>query len=139
MLTECNKRQKTDGFTLIETLVALLIISIGLTGLAKLQLYLAQQSQASYQHTQAILLAQTITEQRRVNPNANLTTWQQIISQRLSAGEATVCLDSTPQDGMQADTAECDQQGPLYVAKLWWNHDRDPATEKQRLNLSFAL
>ena len=128
-----------SGFTLLETLMAFLVLSIGLVGLANLHWLLVQQGQTAYHQTQAMLLAQAITEQRRANQATHLTTWQRQVSQRLPAGEATVCLDSTPLDGTSAALADCDQQGTYFVAKLWWNHDRDPTTANQRLSLSFVL
>ena len=131
--------ESQSGFTLLETLVAFLVLSIGLVGLAQLHWVLVQQGQTAYHQTQAALLAQAITEQRRANPTLNLMAWQHRVSQRLPAGEAIVCLDSTPFDGTKAATAACDHQGPFYVAKLWWNHDRDPATANQRLSLTFVL
>lgn len=128
-----------SGFTLLESLIAFLILSIGLVGLANLHWTLVQQGQSAYLQSQAILLAQSIVEQRRANPSVNVTAWQQQVSRRLPAGESIVCLDSSPLDGTSAAVTGCDQRGTLFVAKLWWNHDRDPTTAKQRLSLSFVL
>jgi len=131
--------QQQTGFTLLETLVALFILSIGLVGLAHLHFQVIQQSQTTYQQTQALLFAQTISEQYRASPSFSLADWQPIIGQRLPAGEATLCIDSTPLDGTHATMAACDQQGPYHTVKIWWDHDRNPTTAKQRIHLLFSL
>lgn len=61
-------RQK--GFGLIEVLVALLILAVGLLGMASLQTASLQQTTGSQSRTQAILLAEDIVERIRANrPN----------------------------------------------------------------------
>lgn len=61
-------RQK--GFGLIEVLVALLILAVGLLGMASLQTASLQQTTGSQTRTQAILLAKDIVERIRANrPN----------------------------------------------------------------------
>uniref|UniRef100_UPI00356AF887 type IV pilus modification protein PilV n=1 Tax=Marinobacter sp. TaxID=50741 RepID=UPI00356AF887 len=65
-----SSRQK--GFGLIEILVALLILAIGLLGMASLQTTSLQQTTGSQTRTQAILLADDIVERIRANrPNIN--------------------------------------------------------------------
>lgn len=51
-----------SGFTLIEILVALLILSIGLLGLAALQITSLQNSQASYERSIAVMQANDLVE-----------------------------------------------------------------------------
>ncbi|MCX2975069.1 type IV pilus modification protein PilV [Halieaceae bacterium IMCC8485] len=55
------------GFTLIEVLVTLLIISIGLLGLAGLQVTTLKSQLETYQRAQAILLVQDMVNRLRVN------------------------------------------------------------------------
>lgn len=65
-----SRQQK--GFGLIEILVALLILAIGLLGMASLQTTSLQQTTGSQTRTQAILLADDIVERIRANrPNRN--------------------------------------------------------------------
>lgn len=60
------------GFGLIEILVALLMLAIGLLGMASLQTTSLQQTTGSQTRTQAILLANDIVERIRANrPNRN--------------------------------------------------------------------
>jgi type IV pilus assembly protein PilV len=58
----------THGFTLIEVLIALLILTIGLLGMAGLQTRGIQQSQNSYLQTQAAVLVNDMADRIRSNP-----------------------------------------------------------------------
>lgn len=55
------------GFTLLEVLIALVVLSIGLLGLAGLQLTSLQASNDSYGRTQATILAYDIADRMRAN------------------------------------------------------------------------
>lgn len=59
--------RKHRGFTLIEVLVALIILSVGLLGLAALQTRANQAEVESYQRAQAMLLANDIADRIRAN------------------------------------------------------------------------
>ena len=74
-----NRRSKHAGFTLLEALVALLVLSIGLLGLAGLQLHALQYTHSSYQRTLANLQAQDLAERMWTHlrqPRTELTDWQ---------------------------------------------------------------
>jgi len=58
------------GFSLIEVLIALLVLSIGLLGLAGLQTYSLRFNHQSYERTQATLLISEVSERIMVNPIA---------------------------------------------------------------------
>ena len=58
------------GFTLIESLVALLIMSIGLLGVAALQLASLQANHGAFQRTQATFLVHDIVDRMRANRDA---------------------------------------------------------------------
>jgi type IV pilus assembly protein PilV len=59
-----------QGFSLVEVLVALLVLSIGLLGLAALQTTSLQYNTGSYFRTQATLLAYDIIDRMRANLGA---------------------------------------------------------------------
>ena len=62
------KQQKfVAGFTLMEILIALLVVSVGLLGVATLQVRGQQFNQAAYLRTQAAFLAHDIMERMRIN------------------------------------------------------------------------
>jgi len=56
-----------NGFTLVEALVALLVLSIGLLGVAALQLSSLRSNHGSSLRSQATLLAYDIVDRMRVN------------------------------------------------------------------------
>lgn len=58
------------GFSLLEVLISVAILSIGLLGLARMQTLSLQNSQSAYYRTQATLLAYDIAERVRVNRDA---------------------------------------------------------------------
>ena len=57
----------TNGFTLLEVLIALLIFSLGLMGLAGLLVVSVQTNHSAYLRTQASFLAQTMADRMRAN------------------------------------------------------------------------
>ncbi|MDT8385075.1 MAG: type IV pilus modification protein PilV [Gammaproteobacteria bacterium] len=61
----CLRRQR--GFTLLEVLISLIVLSIGLLGLAGLQMNGLKSNNSSYQRTQASLLANEMIDRIRAN------------------------------------------------------------------------
>lgn len=57
------------GFTLLEVLVALIILSVGLLGLANLQILGLRSSQGAFQRSQATILAEEMAERMQANVN----------------------------------------------------------------------
>lgn len=62
-----NPRQENQGFSLIEVLVSLLVLAIGLLGLAMLQTTGLHFTTNSYSRTQATYLAYDLAERMRAN------------------------------------------------------------------------
>lgn len=68
-----RRPQRARGFSMLEVLVALLVLSVGLLGLAALQTMGLKFNTQSYQRTQAVLNAYDIIDRIRANPNGILT------------------------------------------------------------------
>ena len=62
-----HSHARPSGFSLLEALIALLVISVGLLGIAGLQLKGMQHSTDAYMRTQASLLAQQIIDRMYAN------------------------------------------------------------------------
>lgn len=56
------------GFSLIEVLITLIVVSLATIGAAVLQLKAVQAGHSAYLHTQATLLAHDMSERMRANP-----------------------------------------------------------------------
>lgn len=62
------------GFTLIEILVSMLILTVGILGVAAMQLVSFQTNQSAFSRSQATYLAQDIFDRIRANPAGYNTT-----------------------------------------------------------------
>jgi len=65
--------RRSGGFTLLEVLIALVILSIGLLGIAGLQSVGLRGSHSAYLTSQASLLAYDMADRVRANPAARTT------------------------------------------------------------------
>jgi type IV pilus assembly protein PilV len=79
------------GMTLIETLVALLVLSIGLLGVAALQMASLQNNRGAHMRSQASVLAYAIADRMRANRTVAL------------AGGYNVAFGATPSGGTITD------------------------------------
>jgi type IV pilus assembly protein PilV len=75
------------GFTLVEVLVALVVLAVGMLGMAVLLVEGLQGSRSALEHTQAVNLASDITERMRANR---------------AAGRAYDTADGTPDPRLDA-------------------------------------
>jgi type IV pilus assembly protein PilV len=79
------------GFTLIEVLIAMLILAGGLLGLAALQTYTLRSNLAAYNHGQATQLLYDMADRMRANNcNKDLTTCNAAVPNYIIANSNTV-------------------------------------------------
>lgn len=69
---QASKRQMQKGFTLLEVLVAMVVLAIGLLGLASLQSTAMQFASSAYLRSQAANFAYDMADRMRVNRQAAL-------------------------------------------------------------------
>jgi type IV pilus assembly protein PilV len=66
-LFEGNVMNKSNGFTIVEVLVALIILSVGTLGLGMMQMTSVRTTQGGYMRSQATILAYDIIDSMRAN------------------------------------------------------------------------
>lgn len=72
ILNTCSLTTRQRGFTLLEVMIALVIFSIGLLGLADLQIRSVDYNNGAYQRSQASFLISDIMDRMRANKDAAL-------------------------------------------------------------------
>lgn len=146
------------GFTLLEVLIALIVLSIGALGAVGLQIQAQKFNTGAYFTTQATMITHDMIERARANPSGlsagnynapsatqhsdcystvgcspsdmaenDMYEWAgnspSSVSKKLPNGTATICIDSSFDDGSPASFA-CDGLGNVYVVKIWWTNAR---------------
>jgi len=103
---------KNTGFTLIEVLIAMLVLAFGLLGLAGLQATSLKNNQSAYNRSQATQLAYDMADRIRSNlaeANKLATSSYVTINPNAAAAQAdckTVSTTCTPADLAQNDLAQ---------------------------------
>jgi type IV pilus assembly protein PilV len=140
------------GFTLVEALVALVVISIGLLGVAALQLTSLRSNHSSAMRSQATFLAYDIVDRMRANRTAalagsynialgaagtagtvagdDLIAWKQNIARTLPA----INNAGVPQNADGSVT----QAGNIFTVTIRWS-DWDDAVVGARTPLTFTM
>lgn len=131
---------KNAGFTLIEVLIAMLVLAVGLLGLAGLQATGLKNNQSAYNRSQATQLAYDLADRMRANV-AGKASYTAILPS--SATAKTNCLTTTgctPADLAQNDLFEWNSAvsnnlpsgiGTIAVAaniftiSITWDDDKD--------------
>jgi type IV pilus assembly protein PilV len=144
---------RARGFTLVEALVALVVLSIGLLGIASMQLSSLRWNHGASMRSQATLLAYDIVDRMRANQIA------------ANAGEYDMALGTTPTgatvarsdlirwkeglvrtlpDGDGSVTRQLVGTTMTYVITVQWNDSRgerqtDPNVDAAAATVSFTL
>ena len=156
------------GFSLIEVLVAAVLLAIGLVGLSLMMMQSVQGTVEARNQTLATMEASSLAELIVMNPAslghyihpvdydadcmspegcdseqwaaANFVRWQTGIASSLAHALGVVCLDTSPNDGDSADPA-CDQAGAPVVKVFWTDvqHADSSAAQLQRVALPVDL
>lgn len=153
-----------NGFTLIEVLIAMLLLGVGLLGLAGLQANSLRNAQSAYNRSLATELAYDLADRMRANilgkatyvsgPAAQIAScnttgcssaqmaqndlyeWNTLFT-TLPSGQSIICIDSTPDDGTVA-LPSCNGVGSAYAIKIWWDDNHVGSTDL-RFVTSFQL
>lgn len=109
---------KQRGFTLIEALVAMLILSIGLLGVAAVQVKSIQYSHASYQRSVAVVQANDLVERLWAGICALPGSLTDIESDWIAAHQ-----NSLPNWDGEVELDGSDAP-PLYTIRITWDDER---------------
>lgn len=99
------------GFTMVESLVALLVLAIGLLGIAALYLDSLRAGRTAIYRSQAVTLAADLADRVRVNRSA-------VLAYQKAIGEDLVDPGVSCNDPASPCTAETVAELDLYA---WWN------------------
>lgn len=91
------------GFTLVEALVALVVLSIGMLGIAALYVESLKAGRSAIYRTQAVNLAADMADRIRVNPATDGTVAAAYIGAGANNGCAGGTVDCTPADMAEHD------------------------------------
>ena len=107
-------RQRQTGFTLIEVLVSVLVLSIGLIGVAALQGVSLKNTQSAFMRSQATALAYDLADRMRANRlSAEIGLYDPDTAAAVSACKSTTgCI---PQDMAKHDLAEWNAAIATYL------------------------
>lgn len=141
MIRTARGSRRVRGFTLIEVLIALIVLSIGLLGIAAMYVETLRANRSALYRTQAISLASDLADRIRANraPANNYTgtgvnaraiedlaDWTDAIEEQLPGGEGVVRF--------RAGTAVTPA---LYMIQVSWTEvgQEDPSTYELRLEI----
>jgi type IV pilus assembly protein PilV len=112
---------KNRGFTLLEVMVALLILSIGLLGLAAMQLTGMRYNTDAYARTQATIFAYDIIDRIRANPVGRINGNYNVAN--TAAANATIAAyNACSAAGCNCDGAACTSANlALNDLGKWYN------------------
>jgi type IV pilus assembly protein PilV len=112
------KAFRQSGTTMIEVLVTILVMSVGLLGLAALQGFSLQAGQSAYYRTQATNLAYEVADFARLNRSAVISTcslpvldaWENFVVTQLPNGELAVSIEDCPLGEIQVSVTWSEQR-----------------------------
>lgn len=93
-IPSCRSLFLQQGFSFLEILLVLFILSIGLLGFTELQLFAMHNNLSAYQHTQAELTLDRLVEQLQITSknyySALFQTWRQQVAQELPTAQISI-------------------------------------------------
>lgn len=128
-----NAPQRQHGATLIEVLIAVVVLSIGLLGLAGLQATSVKSNHSAYQRSQATLLAYDLADRMRANRTEALTNAYEVnfptsssshsVSGTQAAKDKAEWLNSLART-LPEGTGKVEKDGTLVIIHVRWNDNR---------------
>lgn len=145
IFTTSRLRDRQRGFTLIEVLITVLILAIGLLGLAGLQTTALRSNHSAYLRSQATVLVYDIVDRMRANRNAALAGQYNTGIGGGPSGSGMVAADLTAWKGnLQAmlpsgDGAIALANGGRFTITVQWDDSRGAIGETAGVTKQFVL
>ncbi len=98
-------QKQQAGLSLLEAMIALVIISVGLLGIAALQINALKQNNSAYWHSQAVWMAHDMAERMRANSSVIATDYVGIDTSNTYAQDCQTAA-CTPTQMAIADAAD---------------------------------
>ena len=126
-----------QGFTLLEVLVALLVMSIGLLGIGKMMMLAARANDSAYMRTQATALAYTILDAMRANRQAAIA---QGYDTAVVAPALQACTVAAPcTSGQQAQNCKFHSEDRGHAATACSQVDRAAFSSRLSAHVASAI
>lgn len=129
-----------SGFTLIEVLIAMLVLAVGLLGLAGLQATNLKNNQSAYNRSQATQLAYDLADRMRTNIAGKARYTAILPSSATAKANCLTTTGCTPADMAENDLFEWNSAvsnnlpsgigalavtGNMFTIRITWDEDRD--------------
>ncbi len=119
------KRKNQRGTTLVETLVALVVLSVGLLGIAALQMTSLRNNRGAHLRSQAQVLAYDIADRMRANRNAAMANAYLVAIGAAPVGGTLSALDlqewkATLAVALPGGDGEITAVGDMFRIRIQW-------------------
>lgn len=139
-------RSAQGGFTLIEVMVAVVVLSIGLLGLAALQTTGLRNNHSAYYRSQATFLAYDITDRMRANRAAATAGSYNLAldaapagGSTIAAGDQTEWINSLSNLLPEGDGSITVAAGGVATVIVQWNDERAGGSDVQQFTVQTQL
>ncbi|MGB3068038.1 MAG: type IV pilus modification protein PilV [Ottowia sp.] len=92
-----RRRYSQRGITLLESLVAIVVVALGILGIIAVQMRTLTDTQTAVRRAQAVRLIEDFSERMKVNPNAllNMSAYTSGYAKKMTDYEGADCLGAT--------------------------------------------
>jgi type IV pilus modification protein PilV len=133
--TKLGSRRRQGGFTLVEALIALLVMAFGMLALSGMQLSLSRSSDIAKQRTEAMRLAQRKVDELRSFTSVAAGAGHTIVWNSFANTTETVVTNASYTITTSLGGAVADAMRPLSVQVSW----ADRANEPQSIMISSVI